>query len=85
MKNQVLCVSGYVGITNERIKSTEKYPPQENITKKMEQDDNIDEGAQTTHQKQQGHLNNDQRGSHGNQPIQNIRLLQSNTRSDHER
>jgi hypothetical protein len=52
-------------------------------TRKMKQHDNRDERAQTTHQKQQEHPKNYQKGSSGNQPTQN-RLLQSDTRSDHE-
>jgi hypothetical protein len=52
-------------------------------TRKMEQHDNRDEEAQNTHQNQQRHPNNDQKRSSGNQPTQN-RLLQSNTRIDHE-
>jgi hypothetical protein len=52
-------------------------------TRKMEKHDNRDEGAQTTHQKQHGNPTNDQKESSGNQPTQN-RLLQSNTRSNHE-
>jgi hypothetical protein len=49
----------------------------------MEKHDYRDDGAQSTHQNQQGHPNNDQKESSDNQPTQN-RLLQSNTRSDHE-
>jgi hypothetical protein len=60
---------------NEQIQSTEKHPKPHKVdrmetstraTKIMEQHDNRDERAQTTHQ-----------------PTQN-KLLQNNTRSDHE-
>jgi hypothetical protein len=60
---------------NDRIQSTENN--------KREQHNNRDEGAHTTHQKQQRQPNNDQKGLSDNHPIQN-RLLQMKTRSDHE-
>jgi hypothetical protein len=37
-------------------------------TRKMQQQDNRDEGAQTIHQNQQGQPNNDQKRSSGNHP-----------------
>jgi ribonuclease HI len=80
----LLWVPGHVSITNndnagtaakealnELIQSTEKYPPQD-LTKWIEHDNRV-EGAQTTHKKQQGHSNNDQKKSSGNQPTQNRR------------
>jgi ribonuclease HI len=57
---------------NERIQITAKYPPQDLkwIERKYQADqqqhDNRDERAQTTHQKQHRHPNNDPKGSSGN-------------------
>jgi hypothetical protein len=70
-KTTLLWVPEHVGFTgNENADRTDRRE----TSRKIEQHDKRDEKAQTTHQKQQKHPNNDQKGSSGNQSTHN-RLL----------
>jgi hypothetical protein len=74
-KNPERANTKHLKVSSSRPHKVDRTERSKGATRKIEQHDNRNKGAQTTHQKQQGHPNNDQKESGGNQPTRRSRLF----------